>query len=729
MLSESAAVMTLRRSLAAVFLAALVAPSGAYAGVRIIARDVPLVDSSVELRDTAVHRAPRSFDMVGLHWQGSGSIRFRTAAADGSWSQWESARPEAEDLPDRGTAEAAASRGWKLGNPYWTGPARRIQYRLAGRVKRLRTYFISSSVEGIARTSARARMPAIIRRSEWGADESIVRADPSYAERLRFAVVHHTAGTNSYTAAESAAIVRGIQRYHVLSNGWNDIGYNFLVDKYGQVFEGRGGGIDRNVVGAHAQGFNTGSVGVSVLGTYDSSRVSSAARAAIVKLLAWRLDVAHVDPLSSLTFESYGNERFPAGTKVRLRAVSGHRDTGATSCPGSSLYAQLPGIAKSVAATGLPKLYNPRTSGVLGGLVRFTARLSSASSWTVTVRDGTGAEVARGAGEGTSVDWTWDSSAAPVDRYTYVIAAGPDTRPAVGTVPGPPPLAVTGLRAAPAVVTPNGDGVSDRLRVSFSITVAASVRVTIVASGTLVKTLIPGRSLPAGLVRTAWGGARDDGTAAPDGAYRVRIVATAGDQRVVRAADILVDRTLGSLSASPSPFSPNADGRRDVVAVGFKLTRLADVRVHVLRGGTRVRRLLVRNLGAGPHQALWDGSLSDGRRAPDGGYLVRVRATTALGTRTLERHVRVDTTRPSLRVLSARFVRGVTRIRLVLSEPARLRIWYGTETWYDGDSIVLDRPAGEQRVRRRVQAGVIRIVARDVAGNVGRAVVARVVTG
>src|SRR5437870_7834653 len=99
----------------------------------------------------------------------------------------------------------------------------------------------------------------------------------------------------------------GIEIYHVKGNGWNDIGYNFLVDRYGQVFEGRYGGVDRNVVGAHAEGFNTGSVGVAVIGTFESSGITPAARAALVSLLAWRLDVAHVDPLSTLNFLSGGN--------------------------------------------------------------------------------------------------------------------------------------------------------------------------------------------------------------------------------------------------------------------------------------------------------------------------------------------------------------------------------------------------------------------------------------
>ena len=135
--------------------------------------------------------------------------------------------------------------------------------------------------------------------------------------------------------------MRGIQAYHVNSNGWDDIGYNFLVDPFGQVFEGRRGGITKNVVGAHAQGFNTGSVGVSLLGTYTSAGISKEARAALTGLLAWRLDVAHVDPTSKVTWISGGNAKHPYGRAVSLRAVSGHRDTGPTSCPGEALYATL----------------------------------------------------------------------------------------------------------------------------------------------------------------------------------------------------------------------------------------------------------------------------------------------------------------------------------------------------------------------------------------------------
>src|SRR5262249_61703884 len=154
------------------------------------------------------------------------------------------------------------------------------------------------------------------------------------------------AGTNSYTRAQSAAIVRGIETYHVLGNGWDDIGYNFLVDKYGQIFEGRYGGMDKAVVGAHALGFNFGAVGVALLGNYNSASMTSAERTALVNLLAWRLDVAHLDPRSQATRISAGNPCYVNAPAVTLRALSGHPDTYPTSCPGNNAYALPPTITR-----------------------------------------------------------------------------------------------------------------------------------------------------------------------------------------------------------------------------------------------------------------------------------------------------------------------------------------------------------------------------------------------
>ena len=409
----------------------------------------------------------RSFNLVGLHWRGAGKVYFRTAGVRG-WSPWRFARPEADDLPDLRSAEAERAGGWKLGNPFWTGKANRIQYRLVGEVDRLRSYLVRSAVSSTPRTFARATRPPIVLRSGWGADETIVRSAPWYADRIGFAVVHHTAGAQPSTPAQSAAIVRAIQRYHVQGNGWNDIGYNFLVDRFGQVFEGRAGGIARNVVGAHAQGFNTGSVGVAVLGTYSSVGIEQPAKDALVALLAWRLDVAHVDPDSTVVWRSGGNPRYPAGTPVLLRAVSGHRDTGPTSCPGQILYETLPDLAALTAAVGLPKIYDPRITGSIGDQVRFTARLSTAESWTVTVTRRDGSIAASGSGTGSAVAWTWDATAAAPGSYTWRIAAGL-ARPASGRLGAdpPPPLSLESVRADPAVVSPNGDRVADRSVIRF----------------------------------------------------------------------------------------------------------------------------------------------------------------------------------------------------------------------------------------------------------------------
>ena len=469
---------------AAVFAVAAPGPA-AGAGLSLASRD---------LHGSAPVRVPH-FDLVGLHWRGSGSVLFRTRALDGRWSVWHAAAPESDDRPDRGKERSAAMAGWQLGSPYWTGGAEKLQYRTVGKVSRVRAYFVRSpgaSRPVHTRIPYLANKPTIITRAQWGANEAIRRAAPSYADNVHFAIVHHTAGSNSYTASQSAAIVRAIEVYHVKANGWNDIGYNFLVDKYGQIFEGRYGGIDKPVVGAHAQGFNTGSVGIAVIGDYGSSRIGDAARRALVRLLAWRLDVAHVDPLSTLTWLSGGNPRFPVGVPVFLRAISGHRDTGFTDCPGNALYAQLPEIAREVSLTGGPKLYAPEVTGKLGGPVRFRATLSGETPWTVTVANQTGT-VATQSGTGPTLDWTWDSSAAPGGTYTWAIG-GPSLRGAGGSLGtrAAAALAFRDAAATPAVVAPGGDPADDSAAITYTLTRVATVTATLVGPAGTVGTIFSG---------------------------------------------------------------------------------------------------------------------------------------------------------------------------------------------------------------------------------------------
>src|SRR5262249_22259042 len=156
--------------------------------------------------------------------QGSGSVVFRVHGLGGRWGRWQPAAPEPEDLPD------GYDGPWRLGNPYWTGPSDRIEYRLRGDVRRLRAFYVWSPVGTVpVRGLALAGSPRIVPRSGWQANEKIRRGAPLYAPAVHFAVVHHTAGSNAYSPAASAAIVRAIELYHVRGNGWKDIGYNFLV--------------------------------------------------------------------------------------------------------------------------------------------------------------------------------------------------------------------------------------------------------------------------------------------------------------------------------------------------------------------------------------------------------------------------------------------------------------------------------------------------------------------
>ncbi|MDQ4089558.1 MAG: peptidoglycan recognition protein, partial [Actinomycetota bacterium] len=197
---------------------------------------------------------------------------------------------------------------------------------------------------GAKPAGAAPAQPGIVTRSAWGADESFRTRNagctqPLYAPNVRFSVLHHTAGTNTYNAADSAAIIRGIYHFHTHTNLWCDIGYNFLVDKFGTVFEGRYGGISSAVVGAHAEGFNTGSTGVAILGTFQTVPVPSAAYTAVKNLLAWKLALHGVDPTGTVTVN---------GTQVRT--ITGHRDLNATQCPGDLAEGLLPQLRNEVAA-------------------------------------------------------------------------------------------------------------------------------------------------------------------------------------------------------------------------------------------------------------------------------------------------------------------------------------------------------------------------------------------
>ena len=271
---------------------------------------------------------------------------------ESGWSEWTELEVEVDKGPDASTAEAvhaeATSRS-VVTQPLWVGTATAYQVQVSA---------ADAELVGLAEAvvvrpdgqdlvveandvpaGASVGRPPVHPRGEWGARAPSTTIGS--ASTLRMSVVHHTATGNDYTAAQVPGILRSMQAFHMDSNGWSDLGYNFVVDKFGGVWEGRDGSIDRYSIGAHAEGFNTGSVGVAALGNTTSGGASNAQVDAIADTIAWRLAGAGIDPTTNVSFTSGGSSTIPAGTVVDLPRVIGHRDIGSTDCPGAALYSAI----------------------------------------------------------------------------------------------------------------------------------------------------------------------------------------------------------------------------------------------------------------------------------------------------------------------------------------------------------------------------------------------------
>lgn len=196
-----------------------------------------------------------------------------------------------------------------------------------------------------------ARQPAVVSRAVWRADERLVREPAVYTGPARAVFIHHTGESNDYDCADVPRMLRAVEESHIEGNGWDDIGYNFLVDRCGTIYEGRAGGIRRSVRGAHTTGFNADSVGIAVLGDYGSgATVPPVVVRALAKVAAWKL-MPGIDPRGTVRLVSTNDaSRFPKGAAAVLHVISGHRDAYQTNCPGEALYAALPAIRAATAA-------------------------------------------------------------------------------------------------------------------------------------------------------------------------------------------------------------------------------------------------------------------------------------------------------------------------------------------------------------------------------------------
>lgn len=318
-------------------------------------------------QDLETHNAEHGADL-GTSERDSGTVRGSTAPLWVGASDGVQVRVRADDGPDVGPAhgplpgglslelvdpgeapeqlpvtEADASRGQAVA----TVPGKAST--AAGSTTGSTTGSNAGTAAGGAAKAYKAPRPKIISRKGWGANEKLREKQFGYTKTVNAAFVHHSATGNNYTCKQAPSVIRGIYRYHVTSSGWRDIGYNFAIDKCGNIYEGRAGGVTKPVMGAHTLGFNTNSTGIAVLGSYQNTNPPAAVTTAVAKLSAWKLGLHGINPRGKVTLTSAGGNKYKKGKKVSMNAVSGHRDGFVTDCPGNKLYGKLGAVRVSAA--------------------------------------------------------------------------------------------------------------------------------------------------------------------------------------------------------------------------------------------------------------------------------------------------------------------------------------------------------------------------------------------
>ena len=287
---------------------------------------------------------------VKLHTSSSDDVQLRVHDASG-WSDWQALTLAGDEAPDADSAEAAhaakVAGGARFTEPIWVGSADGYEISVpagatdaTAEVVRDTTRIVkkqgSQAGAAVAPTSGQ---PPINLRSSWNARPSV--DPPSIASTVRMAIVHHSVTANDYAPGDVPGILRSIQTFHIDGRGWNDIAYNFAVDKFGTIWEARGGGITNAIIGGHAMGANVETTGVVTLGDFSAAAAPQSMVNAIGDLIGWKLYVHGTDPNGTNTYTLGVNTKYPTGTVLNLPNVIGHRDVGATGCPGDNLYPRL----------------------------------------------------------------------------------------------------------------------------------------------------------------------------------------------------------------------------------------------------------------------------------------------------------------------------------------------------------------------------------------------------
>ena len=299
--------------------------------------------------------APHRFDLVGVAREPR-EVEIRVRDSGDSWSEWvpqDDGTPIWVDGADEAQVRAHFRPHGRLHFVNVTGTSGGFADRLLNSARKtINSAFISIASTPVAQ--AIAPKPVIVTRAQWGADNPGTgcppRGPPQYGT-VAAAVIHHTVNANDYTPEEAPSIVLGICRFHVYGNGWNDIGYNALVDRYGTVYEGRAGGLKRPVVGAQAQGFNSQTTSIASIGDHTSEGPTPATLRSIIRFLAWKMAVNRAYPVNTtvqLTSGGGPEDRFPAGQVVTVPRILGHGTLGLTECPGATMVPLIPQIQAAV---------------------------------------------------------------------------------------------------------------------------------------------------------------------------------------------------------------------------------------------------------------------------------------------------------------------------------------------------------------------------------------------
>ena len=285
----------------------------------------------------------------------------RVHGTDG-WGEWQALATDDQDAPDLTSAEAArgaaVADGAKISEPAWIGRADGYEVSLPTDANDASVDLVRDTVDHVkvdpngtsagAEVMPAAGQPPISPRSSWGARPPKVAA--GLAPTVRLAIVHHSVTANDYAPGDVPAILRSIQTFHMDGRGWDDIAYNFAVDKYGNMWEARNGGITNAAIGGHALGANYETTGVVTLGNFSTATPPQAMINSVGDLLGWKLYLHGVDATSTVTYTTGYTVKYQEGTTLHLPAIIGHRDTGATGCPGDYLYPRLGDIRARAAA-------------------------------------------------------------------------------------------------------------------------------------------------------------------------------------------------------------------------------------------------------------------------------------------------------------------------------------------------------------------------------------------